>query len=112
MNKTWLTLLFLVICLFPNHVSLAQTADSTKKAVAKIDSLAQLEKSKADTLKSNKFSDQNANGIDDKLEKDQRHRKRLGNKDKFIDSNGDGICDNRESAFGLKKAFRKRKGRK
>ena len=112
MKQIRLTLLFLLICLLANHVSQADTADSTKKHVTKIDSLAQLEKAKSDTLKSHKFSDENANGIDDRLEKEQRHRKRLGNKDKFIDSNGDGICDNQESAFGLKKAFRKRKGRK
>ena len=31
-------------------------------------------------------------------------------KDKFIDRNGDGICDGRESAIGLKKMYRKRRG--
>lgn len=31
-------------------------------------------------------------------------------RDKFIDRNGDGICDGRESALGLKKMYRLRKG--
>lgn len=31
-------------------------------------------------------------------------------KDKFIDRNGDGICDGRESAIGLKKMYRMRRG--
>jgi len=32
-------------------------------------------------------------------------------RDQFIDRNGDGICDGRESALGLKKMYRLRKGR-
>lgn len=62
-----------------------------------------------DSLKG--FIDNNANGIDDRLEfakgKQAQNRKR----DKFIDLNGDGICDGRESALGLKKTLRNRKGR-
>ena len=62
-----------------------------------------------DSLKG--FVDSNANGIDDRLEfakgKQGKNRKR----DKFIDLNGDGICDGRESALGLKKTIRNRKGR-
>lgn len=58
------------------------------------------------------FIDSNGNGIDDRLEP-RGNGKRKGqqqSKDRFIDTDGDGICDGQESAIGLKKLYRKRRG--
>jgi hypothetical protein len=58
------------------------------------------------------FVDLNANGIDDRIEnagKDKAKGKKQP-KDRFVDMDGDGICDGKESAIGLKKLYRKRKG--
>jgi len=59
------------------------------------------------------FIDQNANGIDDRLEAEQTGKgKGKGQpRDRFVDADGDGICDGKESAIGLRKLFRKRQGR-
>jgi hypothetical protein len=61
-----------------------------------------------DSLKG--FIDANANGIDDRIEFRQDKKGKSKKSDKFIDLNGDGICDGRESALGLKKTARNRKG--
>jgi hypothetical protein len=58
------------------------------------------------------FVDLNANGIDDRIENAGKSK---GNgkkqpKDRFVAMDGDGICDGKESAIGLKKLYRKRKG--
>ena len=60
------------------------------------------------------FVDQNANGIDDRLEGGQNGKgKGKGQpRDRFVDTDGDGICDGKESAIGLRKLFRKRQGHK
>lgn len=111
-----LTILFF---LFFINISAAQQKNeknkNTKKTNQKVENkVPSKNKSKVvptnpDSLK--RFIDNNANGIDDRLEfakgKQGKNRKR----DKFIDLNGDGICDGRESALGLKKTLRKRKGR-
>ncbi len=62
------------------------------------------------------FVDRNGNGIDDRVEQGQTGGKakkgkgrRLG-KDQFVDKDGDGICDGKESAIGLRKLYRKRRG--
>ena len=57
------------------------------------------------------FIDMNANGIDDRLENPPGKGKGKNiQKDRFVDMDGDGICDGKESAIGLKKLYRKRKG--
>jgi len=112
-------LLFLLLSLFIVNTGLGQHQDSTKikskKNIGKIDSTALINNidstnvgPAAKQLKG--FIDKNANGIDDRIENKMGKGKQQGKKDQFIDRNGDGICDGRESAFGIKKAFRKRKG--
>ena len=58
------------------------------------------------------FIDANGNGIDDRLEQkgDGKRKGQQQGKDRFIDTDGDGICDGKESAIGLKKLYRKRRG--
>jgi hypothetical protein len=48
--------------------------------------------------------DQNANGIDDRLEGKKKAGGKIGAKgrDRFIDANGDGICDGRETGLGFR----------
>ena len=58
------------------------------------------------------FVDLNANGIDDRIENAGKGKVtgKKQPKDRFVDMDGDGICDGKESAIGLKKLYRKRKG--
>jgi len=56
------------------------------------------------------FVDVNANGIDDRLETSGKGKGKGQPRDRFVDADGDGICDGKESAIGLRKLFRKRKG--
>ena len=42
--------------------------------------------------------DEDANGVDDKLEANERQRTR----DRFVDEDGDGICDGRERGLGFR----------
>ena len=100
----------------------AQKQDSTKvkqqpASIEKIDSLdSKIKADSANAASEGKplkgFIDKNANGIDDRIENAGSKGKQQGKKDRFIDRNGDGICDGRESALGIKKAFRNRKGGK
>jgi hypothetical protein len=48
--------------------------------------------------------DQNANGVDDRLEGKKKAGGKIGAKgrDRFIDANGDGICDGRETGLGFR----------
>ncbi len=46
-----------------------------------------------------KFSDENGDGIDDRLAR--RGKGMQGGRDKFIDADGDGICDGREAGIGF-----------
>ncbi len=61
------------------------------------------------------FVDLNANGIDDRLEGQNKGKgkkmahKRGTRKDRFIDRDGDGICDGQESALGLQKLYQRRR---
>lgn len=57
------------------------------------------------------FVDVNANGIDDRLETSAKGKGKGQPRDRFVDADGDGICDGKESAIGLRKLFRKRKGK-
>jgi len=57
------------------------------------------------------FVDVNADGIDDRLETSGKGKGKGQPRDRFIDADGDGICDGKESAIGLRKLFRKRKGK-
>ena len=110
---------FFLFSLFIINNSLGQHQDSTKmkpkKIAGKIDSTKLMKNIDSTNVMSTEkklkgFIDKNANGIDDRIENKMGKGKKKGKKDKFIDRNGDGICDGRESAFGIKKAFRKRKG--
>jgi Ni/Co efflux regulator RcnB len=58
------------------------------------------------------FVDTNGNGIDDRLEPGSKGYRKGKNapRDRFVDTDGDGICDGKESAIGLRKLYRKRKG--
>jgi hypothetical protein len=58
------------------------------------------------------FVDTNGNGIDDRLEAGGKGYRKGKNapRDRFVDTDGDGICDGKESAIGLRKLYRKRKG--
>ncbi|UCE05759.1 MAG: hypothetical protein JSW07_19545 [bacterium] len=112
-------LLFFLLSLFIINNGLGQHQDSTKmklkKISGKIDSTSLINNIDSTNVFSPEkqlkgFIDKNANGIDDRIENKMGKGKQKGKKDKFIDQNGDGICDGRESAFGIKKAFRKRKG--
>jgi len=112
-------LLCSLLSLFIVNTGLGQHQDSTrmksKTAIGKIDSTALINNidstNVGPTAKQLKgFIDRNANGIDDRIENKMGKGKQQGKKDQFIDQNGDGICDGRESAFGIKKAVRKRKG--
>ncbi len=112
-------LLFFLLSLFIVNIGLGQQQDSTKiklKTISgKIDSTAVIKNlDSTNAISAGKqlkgFIDKNANGIDDRIENKMDKGKQKGKKDQFIDRNGDGICDGRESAFGIKKAFRKRKG--
>ncbi len=66
-----------------------------------------------ESVKLEGFIDLNGNGIDDRLEGKQKGKGKgkMQNKDRFIDLDGDGICDGKESALGLRKVYRKRKGK-
>lgn len=112
-------LLYSLLSLFIVNTGLGQQEDSTriksKTTPGKMDSTAMINKidstkvgAAAKELKG--FIDKNANGIDDRIENKMGKGRQQGKKDQFIDQNGDGICDGRESAFGIKKAIRKRKG--
>ena len=57
------------------------------------------------------FVDVNANGIDDRIETSGKGKGKGQPRDRFVDKDGDGICDGRESAIGLRKLFKKRKGK-
>jgi len=110
--------LYALLSLFIVNIGLGQNQDSTKMKsktiIGKIDSTALLNIDSTNVSPAAKelkgFIDKNANGIDDRVENKMGKGKQQGKKDQFIDRNGDGICDGRESAFGIKKAFRKRKG--
>jgi len=57
------------------------------------------------------FVDVNADGIDDRLETSGKGKGKGQPRDRFVDADGDGICDGKESAIGLRKLFRKKKGK-
>jgi hypothetical protein len=48
------------------------------------------------------FIDENANGIDDRVEKKLGEGKQKRVRDRFIDLDGDGICDGRSGGVGLR----------
>jgi len=112
--------IFLMFVLLSFSQGWTQVQDSTrgkvKLARPRADSSGLLSRDSTRVALPNKkmkgFVDKNANGIDDRLENKIAHGKQKGKKDRFIDRNGDGICDGRESALGIRKMFRKRKGSK
>jgi hypothetical protein len=116
-NKTILWAIFSLFFLVNLSIAQEQKEQNKKQKQTKQKVEVKIpEKDKSKTIPANfdslkGFVDKNTNGIDDRLEfpkgKQGRNRKR----DKFIDLNGDGICDGRESALGIKKTFRNRKGR-
>ncbi len=52
--------------------------------------------------KNKNFIDENANGIDDRIEKQTGEGKQKRMRDRFIDTDGDGICDGRSGGVGLR----------
>ena len=120
-KKITYTIISLIILFAFSNIGWTQNKDSTQKtikpAMMKKDSIANKKSPKKNQTSDKKltgFLDKNANGVDDRLEEGKRKgkAKQTKRRDIFIDSNGDGICDGRESAIGLKKTQRKRRGRK
>jgi hypothetical protein len=110
-----LILIFIVWLLF-HSVSISQSSDSTGKNEQNQEQIKKTEQKGSEAVQKEKslegFIDANGNGIDDRLE-EKGNGKRKGqqqSKDRFIDTDGDGICDGKESAIGLKKLYRKRRG--
>jgi FKBP-type peptidyl-prolyl cis-trans isomerase len=130
-------LMFLITILFLCSASIAQQNDSdktdkkeeTKKSeVNQAQQEKKQEQEKKETgqseqtqtqqeMKLEGFIDTNGNGIDDRIEttgkgkgKGKGGKGKMSQTDQFIDLDGDGICDGKESAIGLKKVYRKRKG--
>lgn len=52
--------------------------------------------------KKSAFIDENANGVDDRLEQKQKAGKQKRMRDRFVDLDGDGICDGRQSGIGIR----------
>ena len=120
-KKITYTIISLIILFAFSNIGWTQNKDSTQKtikpAMMKKDSIANKKSPKKNQTSDKKltgFLDKNANGVDDRLEEGKRKGKgkQTKRRDIFIDSNGDGICDGRESAIGLKKTQRMRRGRK
>ncbi len=123
-----ITSTILIIIALSTTLLLAQSSDSaktgsdkpSKKKMPMPEALPQHElpgdsqqTGEADSLgqKLEGFVDVNGDGIDDRLEQARQKRgKHKGPRDRFIDADGDGICDGNESALGLRKLYRKRKG--
>lgn len=59
-----------------------------------------------ETEKNKDFIDENANGVDDRMEKQRGEGKQKRMRDRFIDLDGDGICDGRSGAGGVGLRFR------
>lgn len=61
-------------------------------------------KSDSTTGRVEKLIDENANGIDDRLEGKggKKGKRRARGRDRFIDADGDGICDGRETGLGFR----------
>ena len=107
---------FFLLFLIGVRLSLGQPGDTSavKKKTGQTVQKKTLNKKAKNTLPKLKgFIDKNSNGIDDRLEnrrlKGQKQRGKY--KDRFIDLDGDGICDGRESAIGLRKMHRLRRGK-
>lgn len=55
-----------------------------------------------EVAKKSDFIDENANGVDDRFEKQQGVEKQKRMRDRFIDLDGDGICDGRSGGVGIR----------
>jgi len=110
-HTTLIFLIFFSLGTFLNAADTTTTANEKKVSPAK-KAKQKVEKKQKKQLD---FIDLNANGIDDRLErggmKKGRGKGKKMRKDRFIDLDGDGICDGKESAIGLRKLYRKRKGK-
>ncbi len=116
--------LYIIIfaALFLGGTGFAQTTDSSSAQKDKKQTeVKQQQKSivKAKVMQQQKladFVDANGNGIDDRVEngtlkgKNGKMKGKGPRKDRFIDLDGDGICDGKESAIGLRKLQRQRRG--
>lgn len=81
----------LIALFFLSTLSLGQNANDTIT-----------DKKSKEIEKKSDFIDENANGIDDKIENLQTNRKQKRLRDKFIDLDGDGICDTRQGGVGIR----------
>jgi hypothetical protein len=117
-------ILVFVMIMFSWSISPSQSIDSTGSKEQNQEHIKKAEQKKGAEKDQNQsevapmekslegFVDANGNGIDDRIEQ-KGNGKRKGQqqaKDRFIDTDGDGICDGKESAIGLKKLYRKRRG--
>lgn len=60
------------------------------------------EKQKKEVDRKIDFLDENANGVDDRMEQQQGIGKQKRMRDRFIDIDGDGICDGRQGGVGIR----------
>ena len=112
--KTLIVLIFIFVLPVWGQAPDSSASKQQKKEEKKVrkEEKKELDDQKSDKEKAKKqrlegFIDLNANGIDDRIETGKGKGK---GKDRFIDLDGDGICDGQESALGLRKVNRKRKG--
>lgn len=112
----------IIVLLLPLYSSYAQSDPKKETKKEKPSSQVQSEEKQNEKInKPQKFIDENGNGIDDRMEKQQKvhqqgdgtgngnqNRQRMN--DHFIDADGDGINDSRCNGLGLKHQERKMHG--
>lgn len=84
-------MIILMALLLLSTMALAQSSTDTTgdKKVKEID-------------KKSDFIDENANGVDDRMEQQQGVGKQRRMRDRFVDLDGDGICDGRQGGVGIR----------
>ncbi|MBU1298009.1 MAG: hypothetical protein KKG06_03065 [Bacteroidetes bacterium] len=81
----------LMLLVFLGSFALAQSSSDTS-----------VDKKSKEVDETQNFIDKNANGVDDRMEKQRGEGKQKRMRDRFIDLDGDGICDGRSGGVGLR----------